>query len=69
MSELRRDPITGRWVIISTDRNKRLSDFRLESVAIEPDEGCPFCEGHEALTPRRDRPKGLLLSLQVIVLR
>jgi UDPglucose--hexose-1-phosphate uridylyltransferase len=52
LSELRRDPITGRWVIISTDRNKRLSDFRLESVAIEPDEGCPFCEGHEALTPR-----------------
>src|SRR5688500_10146773 len=52
MSELRKDPVTGRWVIISTERRKRPTDFRLESVSVTPDEGCPFCEGHEHMTPR-----------------
>jgi UDPglucose--hexose-1-phosphate uridylyltransferase len=52
MSELRKDPVTGRWVIISTERRKRPSDFRLESVHIAPDASCPFCEGHEQMTPR-----------------
>ena len=51
MPELRRDPITGRWVIISTERRKRPTDFRLESVHIAPDPSCPFCEGHEQMTP------------------
>ncbi len=52
MSELRKDPVTGRWVIISTERRKRPTDFRLESVKVTPDESCPFCEGHEHMTPR-----------------
>jgi len=52
LSELRKDPITGRWVIVSTERGKRLSDFRIETVTIQPDPGCPFCEGHEEMTPR-----------------
>jgi len=52
LSELRKDPVTGRWVIISTERPKRLSDFHLESVSIAPDDTCPFCEGHEHMTPR-----------------
>src|SRR5215207_3023530 len=51
MSELRKDPVTGRWVIISTERRKRPTDFRLESVHIAPDPACPFCEGQEAMTP------------------
>ena len=51
MSELRKDPVTGRWVIISTER-KRPSDFQLESVHVTPDPSCPFCEGHEHMTPR-----------------
>ena len=33
MPELRKDPVTGRWVIISTERRKRPSDFRLERRA------------------------------------
>jgi UDPglucose--hexose-1-phosphate uridylyltransferase len=49
--ELRKDPITGRWVITSTERRKRPSDFRLESVHPTPDPSCPFCEGHERMTP------------------
>ena len=52
MSELRKDPVTGRWVIISTERRKRPSDFRLEPVHVSPDPACPFCEGHEHMTPR-----------------
>ena len=52
MSELRKDPVTSRWVVISTERRKRPTDFRLESVAPAPDGACPFCEGHEHMTPR-----------------
>jgi UDPglucose--hexose-1-phosphate uridylyltransferase len=50
MPELRKDPIIGRWVIISTKRGKRPSDF---GRTIEQRRGgfCPFCEGNEATTP------------------
>ena len=51
MPELRRDPITGRWVIISTDRQKRPNDFRVERFAMLGREQCPFCPGREAMTP------------------
>jgi len=51
MPQLRRDPVTGRWVIISTDRQKRPNDFRFERAQILGREQCPFCPGHEALTP------------------
>jgi UDPglucose--hexose-1-phosphate uridylyltransferase len=51
MPELRKDPVTGRWVIISTERRKRPNDFRFERPAIIGREQCPFCPGHEGLTP------------------
>jgi UDPglucose--hexose-1-phosphate uridylyltransferase len=51
MPELRRDPVTGRWVIISTDRQKRPDDFHFERVTVAGREHCPFCPGHEAMTP------------------
>ena len=51
MPELRKDPITGRWVIISTDRAKRPTDFVRESVQIKGKGFCPFCYGNEAKTP------------------
>ena len=51
MPELRKDPVTGRWVIISTHREKRPNDFRFERAAIIGREQCPFCPGHEGLTP------------------
>lgn len=50
MSELRKDPITGRWIIVSTDLRKRRSSFHLQPVIPTDDPGCPFCEGHEAMT-------------------
>ncbi len=49
--ELRKDPVTGRWVIISTERRKRPNDFRFERPSIVDREQCPFCPGREALTP------------------
>jgi UDPglucose--hexose-1-phosphate uridylyltransferase len=51
MPELRRDPLTGRWVIISTDRRKRPNDFRLERATLLGKDQCPFCPGRESLTP------------------
>ena len=51
MPELRKDPVTGRWVIISTDRQKRPNDFRVERSAAVGREYCPFCPGHEEMTP------------------
>jgi len=39
--ELRKDPVTGRWVIISTDRSKRPSDFSRERVTLKGG-FCPF---------------------------
>ncbi|HKB10010.1 MAG TPA: galactose-1-phosphate uridylyltransferase [Vicinamibacterales bacterium] len=51
MPELRRDPVSGRWVIISTDRQKRPNDFRIEKPATIGRDQCPFCPGREAMTP------------------
>jgi UDPglucose--hexose-1-phosphate uridylyltransferase len=51
LPELRKDPVTGRWVIISTDRQKRPTDFHLERSRIITGEHCPFCPGHEDMTP------------------
>jgi UDPglucose--hexose-1-phosphate uridylyltransferase len=52
MRELRKDPVLNRWVVISTERNLRPSDFESFGAYInhtgEPD---PFAEGNEALTP------------------
>ncbi len=50
MPELRKDPIVGRWVIISTDRAKRPNDFAREVVKIKGG-FCPFCYGQESKTP------------------
>ena len=51
MPELRKDPISRRWVIISTERAARPTDFKHEAIAVNDVERCPFCEGREAQTP------------------
>jgi UDPglucose--hexose-1-phosphate uridylyltransferase len=50
LPELRRDPITGRWVIISTDVERRPSDFAQDHAPPRGDRPCPFCAGNEART-------------------
>jgi len=50
MPELRKDPVTGRWVIIATERGARPSDFKSAPQVISRG-FCPFCEGNEDKTP------------------
>lgn len=50
MPELRKDPVTERWVIIATGRARRPSDFSREHAAPFTDRFCPFCPGNEAKT-------------------
>jgi UDPglucose--hexose-1-phosphate uridylyltransferase len=50
MPELRKDPVVGRWVIISTERARRPTDFQREPVRARG-ENCVFCEGNEDKTP------------------
>ncbi len=50
MPELRKDPVVGRWVIISTERGRRPSDFVPEPVRPHLTT-CVFCPGSEDKTP------------------
>ncbi|MFC1513635.1 galactose-1-phosphate uridylyltransferase [candidate division KSB1 bacterium] len=50
MPELRKDPILGRWIIISTERASRPSDFVSQERKIHKGT-CPFCSGNEGMTP------------------
>jgi len=50
MAELRKDPIIGRWVIISTERGKRPHDFVVEPEVVKGG-FCPFDPGNEHTTP------------------
>jgi UDPglucose--hexose-1-phosphate uridylyltransferase len=50
MPELRKDPVVGRWVIISTERSRRPTNF--SPVKAHRANGfCPFCPGSEDQTP------------------
>src|SRR5687768_9288324 len=53
MSQLRLNPLAGRWVTISGDRSDRPAAFAPRSLAVEsdPDRACPFCPGNEESTP------------------
>jgi UDPglucose--hexose-1-phosphate uridylyltransferase len=50
MSQLRKDPVLGRWVIISTERGKRPTDF-VHEKEVRKGGFCPFDEGNEDKTP------------------
>lgn len=50
MPELRKDPVIGRWVIISTERARRPSDFSPTKESIS-EGSCPFCSDNESHTP------------------
>jgi len=51
MPELRKDPILGRWIIISTERAARPTDFVVSETRISHRGACPFCVGNEDMTP------------------
>ena len=50
MPEFRKDPVVERWVIIASDRAKRPQPEPERVHAPEPGV-CPFCPGHENMTP------------------
>ena len=50
MSHLRKDPVSGVWVIVAEERAKRPIRYTLESSLTESPI-CPFCPGHEDHTP------------------
>ncbi|MGQ9721561.1 MAG: galactose-1-phosphate uridylyltransferase [Candidatus Jordarchaeum sp.] len=51
MSEIRRDYLVDRWVIVATERRKRPSDFKVDRGQRDEAEKCPFCPGNEHMTP------------------
>ncbi len=53
MSQLRLDPLTGRWVVISADRADRPQPFASRALPAQndPEAPCPFCPGNEEATP------------------
>lgn len=51
MPEFRKDPVTGRWIIVATDRAKRATDFTRTQVIAQNVGVCPFCPGNESRTP------------------
>ncbi len=50
MGELRKDLLTGRWVIVATDAPLGPDDFDREARS-QSQGVCPFCPGNEAMTP------------------
>jgi len=55
MTEFRRDPITGKWVIIASGRAKRPDYFKKEQKQGDVVASCSFCPGNEDKTPKEIR--------------
>lgn len=53
MSQMRLNPLNGRWVTIVPDRADRPSDFATRAATddLQLDRPCPFCPGNEEETP------------------
>ncbi|NVM01423.1 MAG: galactose-1-phosphate uridylyltransferase, partial [Candidatus Helarchaeota archaeon] len=51
MSVLRKEPITGRWVIFIEERRRARRHFPHQYQEPHKEKECPFCEGKEHLTP------------------
>jgi len=50
MSEIRRDSITGKWILIAPTQGKSAQDFRIERPYEKTPPDCPLCPGNEGLT-------------------
>jgi UDPglucose--hexose-1-phosphate uridylyltransferase len=61
MPELRKDYVTDTWVVFSVIRSQRPTDFEATPLGRTSPERCPFCPGHEGMTPPEvfaSRPEG-----------
>jgi len=55
MAELRREPITRMWVVVTNDHPKGPPDYLPFKPPYRPQEAgtpCPFCPGNEDMTPK-----------------
>jgi UDPglucose--hexose-1-phosphate uridylyltransferase len=50
MQQFRKDPVSGRWVIISAERAQRPQHHAVRESSANTGP-CPFCAGNEAMTP------------------
>lgn len=50
VSQLRQDPLTGRWVILAAGRRNRPNEFPLQRKGNVAASECPFCPGREGMT-------------------
>src|SRR5271154_1612259 len=53
MNQLRLDPLSGRWVVVSPGRSERPYSFVSRTPGVQEDSPrpCPFCAGNEETTP------------------
>jgi UDPglucose--hexose-1-phosphate uridylyltransferase len=53
VSQLRLNPLTGRWVTVAVERAARPGDLISRQLPVEadPERACPFCPGNEESTP------------------
>jgi UDPglucose--hexose-1-phosphate uridylyltransferase len=53
VSQLRLNPLTGRWVTVAVERAARPGELISRQLPVEsdPDRLCPFCPGNEEATP------------------
>ncbi len=50
MPQLRKDPITNRWVIVNVEKPAAADSF-FSATAAKSSKTCPFCPGNESMTP------------------
>jgi UDPglucose--hexose-1-phosphate uridylyltransferase len=69
MSQLRLNPLTGRWVTVAPPRAERPVDLASRQLPVEtgPVRPCPFCPGNEDSTPPALESYGTTGSWQVRV--
>ena len=51
MPQYRKDPLTGRWVIVAEERAGRPNQFDIEGDSVTDITFCPFCANNEDQTP------------------
>ena len=51
MPQYRKDPLTGRWVVVAEERASRPNQFDIEGVSADDITFCPFCANNEDQTP------------------
>src|SRR3546814_7285724 len=67
VSQLRLNPLTGRWVTLAADRATRPGDLTARRSGNEFDDGrpCPFCPGNEEATRSEEHTSELQSLMRI----